>query len=154
MSWMAIGGLVCLGFVVLVGAFVIYAIMDSTATEKRMRAHGKPVLAVLVMANAEFLQNHSIPSAPALSLFSFEPPSPQLANDMREIASELFALYTADTDKIVRLPEPQQQMAERLKDDGYQDNRRTQVVSEMSRGHTLYLADTYIQRAHIPDHVA
>lgn len=156
MSWLTLGGLVCLGFVIVlvvaVVAFLIYAVADDKATDKRVRENGKPVLGVIVMVNSEFLQNPNAGMAPGLTLIAFDPPSQELAKDMREIASQLFKLYTADTDKIVRLAEPLQRTAERLKDHNYQTNRRTRLVSEMSRGHQLYLADTYLVRDRIPDH--
>lgn len=158
MSWMAIGGLVCLGgfllLVLLVVAFLVWASLDEKATNKRIRAEGTPVLSILVMANAKFLNDHSISSAPALGMFTFEPPSPELAQDMREVADALFKLYTAADADIARMPEPQQEMAARLKDDGYRADRRSRVAREMSLGHTLYLADLFIDRDHIPDHVA
>lgn len=156
MTFLSIGGLVCLGFVVVlvigVIAFLIYAVADDKATNKRVRENGKPVLGTLVMINEEFLNNPNAGMSPGLMLFAFDPPSKALAKDMREIATQLFKLYKADTNQIVRLSEPLQQTAERLKDHDYQTNRRTRVVSELSRGHDLYLADTYVDRDRVPDH--
>ncbi|MFN3153026.1 hypothetical protein [Bremerella sp.] len=156
MTWVMIGGLVCVGFlvllVVLVVAFVIWANYDDKKTEARLRENGQPVLAVLVMANSQFLSDDSIPSAPALTLITFAPPSVSLAEDMKEVASELFDLYTSEESEIARLPKPQRTMGELIKQDSYKAGRRTRVVPEMSRGHVLYMTDTWLQRDRIPDH--
>ncbi|WDI43987.1 hypothetical protein [Bremerella sp. P1] len=158
MTWLAIGGLVCVGvfvvLVLLVIAFLVWASYDEKATEQRVRENGQPVLAVLVMANSQFLNDTSIPSAPALTLITFAPPSVPLAEDMKEVASELFELYTSEESEIARLPKPQRTMGELIKQDSYKEGRRTRVVPEMSRGHVLYMTDTWLQRDRIPDHTA
>ncbi len=158
MTFLAIGGLICLGcflfLLFVLAAFLIWASYDEKATKKRLQEEGTPVLAVLVMANSQFLNSDTIPSAPALGMFTFEDPSPDLAHDMREIASELFRLYTAEDAEVQRMPEPQQEMAARLKDDNYRPDRRTRVARELSRGHTLYLADLMLERQDIPEHTA
>ncbi|PQO36505.1 hypothetical protein [Blastopirellula marina] len=157
MTWLAIGGVVCLGFVVLfVGAVTllfVYASYSEKATEKRLRENGKPVLGVLVMANSQFLQEQSIASAPALVIISHEPPTPDLAAAMRDVASDLFELYTAEDSKIASLSPPEQKMAELIKNDSYREGRRNRVSLEMTQGRVLYMTDIWLQRDRLPDHV-
>ncbi|MEW4564980.1 hypothetical protein AB1K70_20815 [Bremerella sp. JC770] len=156
MTWTAIGGLVCLFFLVLLVLAIVGIIYLFKLSEKefqqRMQENGKPVLAVVIMANSQFLRDHSIPHAPALLLISFDDPSPELADDMRDVASELFSLYTADAEDIAGRSDAEQQMAACVKDDGYRPKRRRLVAAEMSRGWKLYMADEVLNRVDIPDH--
>lgn len=158
MTWLIIGGLSCLGvvlFLVLALVALLYYLAHvHEAAERRLRENGTPVLAVVVMANSTFYRDPEIKSAPALVLFSFEPPSEALAEDMRDVAMELFELYLTDEEEIQSLPNYQQQMVKRLQDDSYQPGRRTRVAMEMSLGHVLYMADLKMRRRHVPEHVA
>lgn len=158
MTWLAIGGVVCLGFVLFFVLAVVlllaYSSYSDKAAQQRIRETGKPVLAVLVMANSQFLQETRIASAPALSIFSHEPPSTSLADTMREVASELFALYTAEPAEIAGLAPHLQKVAELIKDDGFKESRRNRVPPEMTGGRVIYMADTWIERDRLPDHVA
>lgn len=157
MTWLAVGGIVCLGFVVLFVAAVtllfVYASYNERATEKRIRETGKPVLGVLVMANAQFLQEKSIASAPALVIISHEPPSPTLAAAMRDVASDLFELYTADDDQVAGLSAPERQTAELIKNDSYREGRRNRIPLELTQGRVLYMTDIWLQRDRLPDHI-
>ncbi|EAQ81766.1 hypothetical protein [Blastopirellula marina] len=158
MTWLTVGGGACM-CVVLFFALVIvflyfYSSYNEAATERRIRENGKPVLAVLVMANSEFLQQQSIASAPALMIFSHEPPSKSLAEVLRELADDLFDLYTADDEEIAGLPPHQQHAAELLKNDAYHKGRRNRVPLELTRGRVIYMADVWIERECLPDHVA
>ncbi|MCC9605907.1 hypothetical protein LOC68_20565 [Blastopirellula sp. JC732] len=158
MTWLLVGGGVCAGVVLLlvltIVALSIYGSISDAAAEKRIRENGKPVLAVLVMANSEFLRKQSIASAPALVIFTLEPPSTSLADVMRELASELFELYTAEPGDVAGMSKPQRNAAERLKDDSYREARRTRVPLELSSGRVIYMADIWIDRDRLPDHVA
>lgn len=158
MTWLVIGGGVCAGVVVLIVlaiiALILYSSYSEAAAEKRIREAGKPVLAVVVMANSEFLRTTSIASAPALVIFSLEDPSPALADAMRELGSELFELYTAAADDVAKLPPFQQLTAELIKNDRYQEGRRTRLPLELTRGRVIYMADIWIERDRLPEHIA
>lgn len=155
MSWLIVGGLVCVGLFVLM-LVVIFAALYIWGTlierkEKRIRESGQPVLAVIVMVNPQFVRDEEMAMAPALALYSLDPPSATLAADMAETAAELFSLYTTEPSKIASLPTAVRQIAERLKDDDYQENRRTRVPREMSQGHVLYIADMILRRRYLPE---
>lgn len=144
------------GIVVLVTLLCIsYAAFDAyrkKAPERRIRENGQPVLAVLVMANSEFLSDNKIPMAPALTLVTFDPPSLRLLQEMREISSELFKLYKFDPYMVITLPKHQQEVAELIKNDRYVEGRRNQVPLEMTGGLVLYMVDTMLERKRIPPH--
>ncbi|UUO07430.1 hypothetical protein M4951_03755 [Blastopirellula sp. J2-11] len=157
MTWLTVGGGACM-CVVLFFAFVIvllyfYSSYNEAATERRIRENGKPVLAILVMANSDFLQKQTIASAPALTIFSQEPPSKSLAEVLRELADDLFDLYTADDEEIAGLPPHQQHAAELIKNDAYHEGRRNRVPLELTRGRVIYMADIWIERDRLPDHI-
>ncbi|MBI1248883.1 hypothetical protein GC197_13710 [bacterium] len=158
MTWLAIGGLVCVGVVVLlviaVVALFVYAARDDAAIQKRVRENGKPVLAVLVMANSQLMEEDGIDSAPGVVLFSFDHPSESLADDMREAASEIYELYTSEESQLAGLPAYQQNMAKLIKDHYYKDSRRNRVPQEMTHGQVFYMADIWIERDRIPMHAA
>lgn len=157
MTWLMIGGPVFLGVVVFLlvaaVALLVYLSQSGKASEKRLRENGTPVLAVVVMSNAEFSRDVTIAAAPALVLISFEPPSDLLVADMLEVATELFGFYLAPEQQIKSLPNYQQQMAKRVKNDTHQKGRRTRVAREMSLGHVLYMADLWMERKNLPNHV-
>lgn len=157
MTWLMIGGVACmcvvLLFVFAVVLLYFYASYNEAATERRIRENGKPVLAVLVMANSEFLREKTIESAPALTIFSHEPPTASLAEALHELAADLFDLYTADDEEIAGLPPHQQQTAEIIKSDAYHEGRRNRVPLQLTRGRVIYMADIWIHRDHLPEHV-
>ncbi|MFN3153025.1 hypothetical protein [Bremerella sp.] len=148
--------LVGTGIVVLVTVLCIsYASFEAyrkKTPERRIRENGQPVLAVLVMANSQFLSDTKIPMAPALTLVTFDPPSLRLLQEMREIGSELFKLYTCDPYMVITLPKHQQAVAELIKNDRYVEGRRNQVPLEMTGGRVLYMVDTMLERKRIPPH--
>ncbi|MFI4876484.1 MAG: hypothetical protein ACIALR_14140 [Blastopirellula sp. JB062] len=157
MSWLLIFGGACLCVVSLVlpalaAVYFLYAAQNEAATERRVRETGRPVLAIIVMVNSEFLHETSIASAPALTIFSHDPPSPSLAHRLRDLADDLFDLYTADDEEIAGLPPHQQRAAALVKNDSFHEGRRNQVPLELTQGAAIYLADLWLHRDRLPEH--
>lgn len=141
---------VALAVVALVVLFAVQAAMESRSETARqaLRKTGEPVLAVLVMANSEFLASQEIPEAPALVAFSFERPSPELANALRELGRRAFALYVA-TGPIPGGP-ADQAVAKFMKSDRHQPDRRFRLPDAFTGGREVYLAHVMLTRRELP----
>lgn len=153
MVWLMVGGAVCLGLVLLWGLTVaviyISVLWEVVATEHAIEKLGTPVLAVPVVANAEVLRRQR-KSAPGWVIFSHEPPSPELADAMRELAAELYELYAISDERSSKLSAPQRRLAEWLKEDKYQKGRRLALPLELTQRMVIYLADVWIGSRDLP----
>lgn len=151
--WQYLGfmGMIILGF-----AYVIFVAWSNSVlqhgSEFQLRTHGQPALAVLVMANSQFLADNKIPEAPALTIFTREPPSPERLAHMRQVSAELFSMYQAPSWEISEMSGARQLVTWWVKDDQYVHGKREQVPVEMTDGHIYYMASTMLQRDRIPDH--
>lgn len=114
-----------------------------TKDEAELREEGRPVLAVLVMANQELFRSRDPDmNVPALVALSFERPSPELLALLKDVGSRAFALYAGKPPG----SDPERRVAALVKDDAHVYSRRRRVPPEFADGQEVYLADLVLYR--------
>ncbi|PQO47455.1 hypothetical protein [Blastopirellula marina] len=153
MVWLVVGGAVCLGLLLLwlvtIAVIYFWMLWDVVMTDQRIEASGTPVMAVPVVVNADVLRGKR-KSAPAWVIFTPESPSPELADEMRQLATELYDLYVATGPPLAKLSNAQRQFSDWMKNDKFQKGRRIAVPRELTLGRVLYLADVWLAGRDLP----
>lgn len=138
-----IGGFVVLVVGGLMGLLVFIRVVMSRM-ERRIRRDGRPILTTMMMANNSLHDPDGRSQVPGVVVFSFDQPSPQLAETLRITAQRCFELYTAPDPNV--LPPTLRQFALLLKDDIYDADRRNLVPTELSGYLPVYVADLWLHR--------
>lgn len=144
---LVVGGVVLFLVAVVVGLYVNEVIKEKRK-EREVKRSGRPVLGAWVMVNETMLDGDGLPEAPGLIVFGFYKSSPKLTAALGPLAARIYGLY--ESEDVDSLSPVCREFALRLKNDNYQDGRRSPVPQEVAGPLVVYVADLWIHRNRLP----
>lgn len=138
-------GLGCVGLVLALIAFVVYANIHERRGIAYVKEHGSRTLGWIVQANDNLFQEGQMPSYPALVLISPDKDTAADEEFMTDLAQEIMELKGEECED-----EEEQAVSNLVTDERYREGKRDRLPDSFTDGREVYLAHIIIFREHLP----